>query len=97
MEMTATQDSPQAPVSDSDAAALEQYLLRLWSEVLSREGIDREDNFFDLGGRSLHVIMMINRLQEAIGVEVPLTMMFEAQTVAEMVIALTGREEEFQL
>jgi acyl carrier protein len=97
MDMTAMQAPPRAPVSDSDAAALEQYLLKLWSEVLSRDGIGRDDNFFDLGGRSLHVIMMINRLQEAIGVDIPLTMMFEAQTVAEVVVALTSHEDEFQL
>jgi acyl carrier protein len=81
----------------TEAAALQRFLIKLWSEVLSLETVDVNDNFFALGGRSLHVIMMINRLQEALGSEIQPTIIFEAQTINEFVAALTSREEEFEL
>jgi acyl carrier protein len=95
--MTTEPNMPVRRPSAGDAAALEQFLVKLWGQVLSREGIGRDDNFFALGGRSFHAIMMINRLQEAIGVEIPVTLIFETQTIAEFVRALTDQEDEFVL
>ncbi len=84
-------------IGDADVARLEQFLVRLWGEILKRENVRRDDNFFALGGRSLHAMMMINRLQDAIGISIPQTLIFEAQTVAELVAALAGEEDEVVL
>lgn len=47
--------------------AVEQRLFELWSEALGRADFGVEDNFFDLGGDSLHVVSMLGPLREELG------------------------------
>jgi acyl carrier protein len=53
----------------------------IWREVLGAEP-SLDDNFFDLGGHSLLLLRVHRRVQEAFGVELPLTEMFRHPTVA---------------
>ncbi len=45
---------------------LERALSALWSDLLERAAVGREDDFFDLGGDSLLVARMVGRLGEAL-------------------------------
>lgn len=74
-----------------DTQALEKILLELWKEVLARNDVGLSDNFFEFGGRSLHAVMITSRLEEITGLEVPADLIFRAQTVSEMIGALTGQ------
>ncbi|HZN09593.1 MAG TPA: non-ribosomal peptide synthetase, partial [Pyrinomonadaceae bacterium] len=62
----------------------EESLARIWSEVLNVERLGVNDNFFDLGGHSLRATQVISRMQDVFGVELPLRVLFEAPTVAEL-------------
>ena len=62
----------------------EKELVTIWREVLELERIGVNDDFFDLGGHSLLASTMLFRVRETTGVEVPLRVMFETPTVAEL-------------
>ncbi len=62
---------------------LENYLAALWKEVLNVEHIGVYDDFFELGGDSIKAAILINRIQEEIGKEIPVRAIFLAPTIAE--------------
>jgi acyl carrier protein len=53
-----------------------------WSQVLQLEKIGIYDNFFSIGGHSLLAAQVLNRVQQAFNVELPLSIFFETPTVA---------------
>jgi amino acid adenylation domain-containing protein len=74
-----TGDSFSAPRSD-----LEKVLAGIWAEVLKLEKIGVHDNFFDAGGHSLLAIRVLSRVTQAFHLTIPLKVLFESPTVAEM-------------
>ncbi|HYW07623.1 MAG TPA: amino acid adenylation domain-containing protein, partial [Longimicrobium sp.] len=60
----------------------ERRVAEVWSEVLGVERVGAGDDFFDLGGHSLRAGRVAMRLREMLGVDLPLTAVFEATTVA---------------
>lgn len=75
-----------------DPGELERIVLEVWREVLSRKDIESTDNFFDLGGRSMHVIMMTTLLKEMAGVHISPAVILRAQTISEIVSTLTASD-----
>lgn len=68
--------------------ATEQVLARVWAEVLGVPRVGRDDNFFDLGGHSFQAVQLVGRVCDAVGVEVPLRLLFAHPTVAELAAAI---------
>jgi amino acid adenylation domain-containing protein len=66
----------------------EEKVANIWSEVLQFSPIGINDNFFELGGHSLMAIQVISRVRDQIQVELPLRMLFENPTVAELCVAI---------
>jgi acyl carrier protein len=65
------------PVSD-----MEKRVAATIGEVLSRERIGREDNFFALGGDSLRATQVLARLKQMLGLELPVPLLFRLPTPA---------------
>ncbi len=63
---------------------VEEWIARLWKEILGIENLGRNDNFFALGGHSLAATRLVSRLKSALGVEIPLQAIFEAPTLADL-------------
>ncbi|HYV11047.1 MAG TPA: non-ribosomal peptide synthetase, partial [Pyrinomonadaceae bacterium] len=72
----------QAPRND-----LEKIVAEIWCEVLG-EQIGVEDNFFAVGGHSLLATQVVSRVRQRFEIELPLRVMFEAPTIAELSIAI---------
>ena len=66
----------------------EQQLVDIWQAVLHIELIGVDDNFFDLGGRSLLAITLISRIQKELDPTAKLWMIFSYPTIAEFAVQL---------
>ena len=73
---------PAAPDSARDDT--EAVVLSVWEAVLGAPAAGVHDDFFAAGGHSLAAAQIAARLQDAFGVEVPVTAVFESPTVAEL-------------
>lgn len=62
----------------------EKKITEIWQLLLGIEQIGIYDNFFELKGQSLIGAQIVSRLQQAFQVDVPLTTIFEAPTIAEL-------------
>lgn len=76
-------------VSAAPQTALEQTLATLWGELLGIEQIGREDNFFEIGGHSLLLISLIERLRR-MGIASEVRTHFDAPNLAALAAALDG-------
>jgi amino acid adenylation domain-containing protein len=66
-------------------------LARIWSDVLDVKDVSRDDNFFDLGGHSLLLVVLFARINRDFGANLPITTIFDAQTLAELALVLRER------
>ncbi|MGG4444259.1 phosphopantetheine-binding protein, partial [Brevibacillus fortis] len=66
----------------------EELVATIWSQVLGIEKVGIQDNFFELGGHSLLATRVISRLRDMFAGEVPIRILFENPTVAELSEAL---------
>ncbi|MFM9847917.1 MAG: type I polyketide synthase [Hyphomicrobiaceae bacterium] len=86
-----------ADVEDSDAASFsrpdlesayeapetesEKLLARIWSELLGIRQIGVNDDFFQLGGHSLHAVRLFVAVRKNYGVSLPLSTLFEKPSI----------------
>jgi acyl carrier protein len=73
---------------------LEQLLLRFCTEILRTEHMDRNSNFFEMGGHSLMATNLLLRIQATFGIKVPMFSFFLNPTIAETAKIITEREQE---
>jgi acyl carrier protein len=90
-----------APDFDAESAAqtyvapgtaLEHVLAGIWQSLLNVERVGIADNFFDLGGHSLLGMQVLSRVREMLQVELPLRVLFESQTIADLAQAIVAHE-----
>ncbi|SEH02587.1 amino acid adenylation domain-containing protein [Nonomuraea solani] len=68
----------------------ERVLHAIWAELLERDDIGVEDDFFTLGGHSLLAMRLVVRLRETHGAEVTLRRCFATPTIAGLAPLLSG-------
>ena len=97
IDLQALSSPPEAPaepkaVYQPPQNELEQLIAGLWQEVLFVEVIDRDDNFFDLGGHSLLLMKVNLKLKHHCGKEISLVEMFKYPTIATLADFLGGQQ-----
>ena len=63
---------------------VELRLSEIWQELLERSPIGVREGFFDLGGHSLMAVRLMNRIEQELGRELPLSVLFEAPTIEQL-------------
>lgn len=71
-------------------SSLEWAVADAWSQVLGISRPGPHDGFFELGGNSLLATRVAFTLAEALGRDVPVSMIFQADTVASLAAALSA-------
>lgn len=67
---------------------MERPIIHVFEEVLSREGLGPNDNFFDLGGDSLASVRAALQLEEILGFELPAALIHQAPTARSLARSL---------
>jgi amino acid adenylation domain-containing protein len=57
---------------DGPQGEFEEFLAKIWSELLGVKQVSRHDNFFNLGGHSLAALKLTFRIQQMFDVDLPL-------------------------
>ena len=94
LDRIALRDRPEgrlleAPPSASEssllpAARIEEAVAGIWREVLGLEKAGLDDNFFDLGGHSLHLARIQTKLGSLLGREIPILDLFDHPTISSL-------------
>jgi acyl carrier protein len=63
---------------------VEQMLAGIWAEVLGIEQVGRNDNFFEVGGHSLAILQVQQKLQQILSISLPLRLYFEKPLLADI-------------
>ncbi len=86
-----------APTADTTSVgaaplgALEETIAAAWQAVLGRSGLNRDDNFFAVGGHSLLTLRLARQLQQA-GLAPEIADLFRHPTIAGLAQALRQRD-----
>jgi amino acid adenylation domain-containing protein len=66
------------------SSGTEQELVTLWQRLLGRQAIGVNENFFELGGHSLLAALLVARIRERLGVELPVAQVLENPTITSL-------------
>jgi hypothetical protein len=76
--------------STPPSTPVEQALAQIWSDVMEREPVGRDDDFFDVGGHSLLAIRVAARIRRDFGVEFPVRELFARRTIRRLALLLAA-------
>lgn len=74
--------------------ATEETIAHIWSDILGRQQIGIHDDFFALGGHSLKAMTAASRIKKELGTDIPVQLLFEATTIADIAGYLLHGEEK---
>jgi len=72
---------------------IERRVSTVWQELLNIESIGIHDDFFDLGGHSFLAVRLFSRIEQDLGVRLPLTVFFHATTIAQISALVEDRRQ----
>ncbi|HSF40373.1 MAG TPA: amino acid adenylation domain-containing protein [Thermoanaerobaculia bacterium] len=79
---------PAAEAGGDLETEIEELVAGIWQDLLRRGTIGRDDNLFDVGAHSILAIEFVSRVYDALGIEIPLRLLFESPTVRRLGVAI---------
>jgi thioesterase domain-containing protein/NRPS condensation-like uncharacterized protein/acyl carrier protein len=70
----------------------EEKLATLWQTILNISPIGIQDNFFEMGGRSLAAVQLLTQVEQIFQRKIPLSQIFQAPTIERMAALLNAKE-----
>lgn len=86
------EETPSTEKFTAPRTPVEELIAAIWSEVLQMECVGVHDNFFESGGHSLLAMQIVSRMREFFPVSLPVRVLFECPTVAELAERLLSHE-----
>lgn len=65
-----------------------EEIKEIWRQVLGTEEINNDDNFYDIGGNSLLLLMILNEISKTYGCDLPTSDVYQYDTVRKMAACL---------
>jgi amino acid adenylation domain-containing protein len=84
--LSAKREAPVGPV--------EMHVAKLWSELLQREDIGRDDNFFALGGNSLLATRLVEAVRKHLHTELTMRQLVNSPTVSGLAAMIMEQRNE---
>lgn len=73
---------------------IEDTVLDIWKELLGKEDISIEDNFFDIGGHSLKLVELHEKLTTRLGIEFEMLELFKYPNIKSFLDNIVYKDEE---
>ncbi|TGV02188.1 hypothetical protein EN829_056840, partial [Mesorhizobium sp. M00.F.Ca.ET.186.01.1.1] len=77
-------------------AEAEKLIASIWQAILGHEHISRDDDFFELGGDSLKVLTVAERIYQASSIKIPITVFFQSTTVEKLARYIADTHDDGQ-
>ncbi|GAB4243673.1 MAG: hypothetical protein Kow0049_33330 [Stanieria sp.] len=75
---------PIAPTKNLPRNQQEQIIAEIWQEILQKENIDVNDNFFDVGGHSLLLAQVQEKLESSFQMNLTITDLFKYPSISSL-------------
>ncbi len=85
-------DLPQPTLNKKNHSKLEQQLIEIWMEEFELTHVDRDDNFYALGGHSLHAARIVATITQKINKKITLAEFYQTETITELAQVLKKRK-----
>ncbi|WP_034888377.1 non-ribosomal peptide synthetase [Gillisia sp. Hel_I_29] len=74
----------------------EKQIAEIWENLLKHKGISIQDNFFSLGGDSIVIIQVVNKLKQIFNREIDIQRFYQSPTIEELALYLNeeGNDNE---
>ncbi len=96
-QTTVLEERGEGDVGVAPRTELEERVAAIWRELLGRERVGVEEDFFSLGGHSLLVTQLASRVRREFGVELSLPELFAGATVAGIAARVASEGEKQKL
>lgn len=72
----------------------ERELIRIWQEILGHDAFGIYDHFYEVGGDSVRVLALSDAISGQFGVEVPIAVLFDCNTIFDLGAVIDRRKGE---
>lgn len=72
------------PASNQSMSAVEFKLAAIWNEVLKLDTVRLEDDFYELGGHSLNITQLLNKIKKVFGVTLEMEVLLHSSTLQKL-------------